>query len=100
MLTKALATAALSLLLGLSAEAHGIEIGAGIFCDTQKEVERFLALFDGDAAATMNTVNTEAKDPTACGYAYIALVRGPHVVTANTWREARVPRNGHRRRHR
>jgi hypothetical protein len=30
-------------------------------------VERFIALYDGDARATISAVNTEVHNPTACG---------------------------------
>src|SRR5258708_4706268 len=62
----ALSLALLSLLLCLPARAQRIEIGTGVFCDTQKQVERFVSLFDGDAEKAMKAVNTEENDPTAC----------------------------------
>jgi hypothetical protein len=40
-------------------------------------VERFAALFDGDAEKTARSVNEEVKDPTACAVLAIAFVRGP-----------------------
>ena len=61
-----LGIALLSLLLCSPARAQKIEVGTGIFCDTQKQVERFVALFDGDARTAMNAVNAEENDPTAC----------------------------------
>ena len=44
-----LGIAALSLLLCVPSRAHKIEVGTGIFCDTQQQVERFVALYEGDA---------------------------------------------------
>ena len=76
-----LGVAALSLLLCFPSRAHKIEVGTGIFCDTQQHVERFVALFDGDARAAMNAVNAEANDPTACTGGTVALIRGPEFVT-------------------
>jgi hypothetical protein len=80
----ALSLALLSLLLCLPARAQRIEIGTGVYCDTQKQVERFVTLFDGDAEKAMKTVNAEENDPTACIGGTIAFVRGPEVVTART----------------
>jgi hypothetical protein len=64
------------------AQAQEIELGQGLFCDTQQEVERFVALYDGNAQAAMSAVNTEAGDPNACGLADIAFVRGHQLATA------------------
>jgi len=77
----ALGVAALSLLLCVPSRAHKIEVGTGIFCDTQQQVERFVALFDGDTRAAMNAVNAEANDPTACIAGTVAFIRGPEFVT-------------------
>jgi hypothetical protein len=91
MLTKIPGLALLSLLLCAPAQAQHadkiIEIGSGIFCDTQHQVERFVALFHGDAEAAINSVNAETKDPTACVAASIAFTRGPEVATVQTWNE-------------
>jgi hypothetical protein len=46
--SQVLGIAALSLLLYLPAQAQRVEVGTGVFCDTQKQMERFVALFDGD----------------------------------------------------
>jgi hypothetical protein len=89
MLTKIPGLALLSLVLCAPAQAQivekNVEIGSGIFCDTQQQVERFVALFQGDAEAAINSVNAEAKDPTACAAATIAFVRRPEVAIARTW---------------
>jgi hypothetical protein len=74
----------LSLLLCFPARAQEIEVGTGIFCDTQQQVERFVALFDGNARAAMNAVNAEENDPTACVGGTIAFIRGPEIATART----------------
>jgi hypothetical protein len=76
--------AMLSLLLCVPARAQKVEVGIGIFCDTQKQMERYVALFDGDAAAAMNAVNAEENDPTACVGGTIAFIRGPEIATART----------------
>src|SRR5207302_9210374 len=41
----------LAVLLSVSARAQNVEVGAGIYCDTQKQVERFVAVFHGDSEA-------------------------------------------------
>jgi hypothetical protein len=88
MFTKAIAGALLSMVLAVPAPAQDIEIGSGIFCDTQQEMERFVALLDGDAQTAINAVNAEAKDPTACIAATIAFVRGAEVAKLESWNEA------------
>jgi len=77
--------ALLSLLLCFPARAQNIEVGTGIFCDTQHQVERFVALFDGSAEKAMKAVNAEENDPTACVGGIIAFIRGPEIATARTW---------------
>ena len=76
--------ASLSLLLCAPAWAHKIEVGSGVFCDTQQQIERFVTLFDGDAQTAMNAVNAEENDPTACIAGTIAYIRGPEVAKATT----------------
>jgi hypothetical protein len=60
-----LGIALLSLLLCFAARAQKIEVSTGVFCDTQKQVERLVALFDGNAEKAMTAVNAEENDPTA-----------------------------------
>ena len=79
-----LGIALLSLLLCFPARAQKIEVGTVIFCDTQKQVERFVALFDGSAEKAMKSVNAEENDPTACVGGTIAYIRGPEITTART----------------
>jgi hypothetical protein len=87
MFTKIMAGALLSMALGAQVQAQGVEIGSGIFCDTQQEMERFAALFDGDAQTAISAVNAEVKDPTACIAATIAFVDGREVATLRSWNE-------------
>ena len=82
---SALGVAWLSLLTCLPAQAQKIEIGSGIFCDTQKHVEQFVALFDGNAEAAINAINVEEKNAGACVGGTIAFIRGPEIATARTW---------------
>jgi hypothetical protein len=64
------------------AQASDYEVGLSLVCDTQGQVERFVALFDGDAQAAIKMVNAEAKDPTACGLVNVAYMRGAQLGTA------------------
>jgi hypothetical protein len=88
MCTKAMScimhVALLSVLLCFSARAQKVEVGTGIVCDTQKQMERFVALFQGEAEAAVKAVNTEENDPNACVVGTIAYVRGPDIATART----------------
>ena len=74
------------LLLLLSLPAQGreleVEVGTSLICDTQAQVERFVALYDGDAQSTVDTVNVAEHNPTACAVTTIAFVRGPQLATA------------------
>jgi hypothetical protein len=59
-----------------------IQVGTTIICDTQKQMERFVVLFDGDFAAAMNKVNAEENNPTACIGATMAYVQGDELAKA------------------
>ena len=72
----------LVLVLGLPARAQEVEVGTGLICDTQEQVERFVSLYDGDAQSTVNSVNAAEHDPTACAVSTMAYVRGPQLATA------------------
>ena len=58
------------------------EIGTGLVCDTQEQVERFVSLYDGDVADTVKKVNDAEGNPTACGVATMAYLRGRTLGTA------------------
>lgn len=60
-----------------NATSRSVEIVTGPVCDTQEEVQRYIALYDGDAEATVTALNAEAHDPHACGVATVAYLRGP-----------------------
>jgi hypothetical protein len=81
-LKHALCVAALSLMMALPSRAQTVEVGTGVFCDTQQQMERFVAVHDGDTQAAINTVNAEENDPTACVLGTIAFIRGPEIATA------------------
>ena len=61
-----------------------VEVGTGIVCDTQKQIERLVALLHGEAKAAVKAVNAEEGDPNACVVGTIAYVRGPDIATART----------------
>jgi hypothetical protein len=58
------------------------EIGTGLVCDTQEQVERFVSLYDGDIPGTVKKVNDAEGNPTAFGVATMAYVRGRTLGTA------------------
>jgi hypothetical protein len=70
------------LLLATAASAQDVELGPSLICNTDKQVQRFIALYDGDAQAAINAVNSEVHDPTACGLVNTAYVRGRQLATA------------------
>jgi hypothetical protein len=78
----ALHLALLSLLACYPAQAQEYEHGTALLCDSQQQVERYVALFKGEERSTVEAVNTEEKDPNACGLASVAFVRGPALGTA------------------
>jgi hypothetical protein len=67
-----------------------VQVGSALVCDTQQQVERFVALYDGDVQTTLAAVNDEqvtngkpaAKH--ACDIATIAYVMGPEVSKARS----------------
>ena len=58
------------------------EIGTGLVCDTQEQVERFISLYDGDPQDAVKKVNDAEGDPTACVVTAMAYVRGRTLSTA------------------
>jgi hypothetical protein len=72
----------LLLFVAIPAQAQEVEVGTNLICDTQEQVERFVALYDGDAQAAISAVNAAEHNPTACGMATAAFVRGPQLATA------------------
>jgi hypothetical protein len=67
---------------GPAAQAQEVQLGPSLICNTEKQVERFIALYDGDTQAAVNAVNSEVQDPTACGVVNTAYVRGRQLATA------------------
>jgi hypothetical protein len=70
----------------LPARAQQIEaeVAPTLICDTQQQVERYIALFNGNTEATLSAVNAEVNDPTACAVVKVAFVRGPEIGSART----------------
>jgi len=66
----------------LDYQAVDYEIGASLVCDTQAQVERFVALFTGDAQAAIRVVNAEEQNPSACAIVNVAYRRGTSIGTA------------------
>jgi hypothetical protein len=64
--------------------AYEIETGAVLICDTQKQVERYAQLFDGDQQAAIRSVNTEENNPNACVFVDISYVQGPDIGMARS----------------
>jgi len=103
-----IATGAVLLLASLPAQAEAptdkehvkVQIGSALVCDTQQQVERFVALYNGDVHNALMAVNgeqtTTAKPARkhACDVATIAYVMGPEVSqarsTSGTFRVVRV----------
>lgn len=78
----ALYLALLSLLICSPARAQEYEHATALLCDSQEQVERYVALFKGDEKPAIEAVNAEQHDPNACGLASVAFVRGPGLGTA------------------
>ncbi|HSV21695.1 MAG TPA: hypothetical protein VLJ17_01555 [Xanthobacteraceae bacterium] len=71
-----------------SAQATDYEVGASLVCDTQAQVERFVALFSGDAKAAIRVVNAEEQNPSACAIVKVAYMRGPQITMARNGESA------------
>jgi len=53
-------------------------IGHGVVCDTQKQIERYLALYKEHSRPeiAVQTVNAETEKPAACHISWIAFISG------------------------
>jgi hypothetical protein len=75
------------LVAGQAARAEGFtdyEVATGLVCDTPQQVERFIALSNGDdTAQAIKAINAEAHDPSACAVASLAFVRGKEAGTVH-----------------
>ena len=70
------------LLMCLPAQAYEVQTGPVMICDTQKQVERFAQVFDGDLRIAFSAINDEEKNPSACGVVDAAYVQGPELGVA------------------
>src|SRR5262249_60198266 len=52
-------------ILALPLRAQDVQVGTALVCDTREQVERVVALYDGDFDAAVSTVNAEVQDPSA-----------------------------------
>src|SRR5262245_9695054 len=84
----ALYVAALSLLLSLPAQAYEVETGPVMLCDTQKQAERVVQLFDGNQETAISAVNAEERNPNACAMAEVAYVQGDALGIVRTGEHA------------
>jgi hypothetical protein len=74
----------LSLVTCLPAHAYETETGAVMICDTQKQVERYVQVFNGNPQAAILAVNMEENDPNACALVDVSYVQGPDVGMARS----------------
>src|SRR5260370_7012000 len=74
---SALRLAMLLSLMSLPAQAHEVETGAIMVCDTQQQAERYAQVFDGNQQGAISVVNAEANNPSACAVVEVAFVAGP-----------------------
>jgi hypothetical protein len=84
----ALYLALLSLLVYGPARAQEYEHGTAPLCDTQGQVERYVALFNGEEQSAIDAVNTEEQDPAACALETVAFMRDPELGTARNKQNA------------
>jgi hypothetical protein len=74
----------LLLMLSVPALAQEVEVTNGLICDTQEQVQQYVALYDGDAQSTAEKVNVAERNPTACIFSGMAYVRGRNLARART----------------
>jgi hypothetical protein len=81
-MNAALKLALLSLLVVGPTYGSEVEIGTEVVvCNTQKQVEEFVAFNESDPRTAIRAINDEEKNPAACGVADLAFVR---IVTLRT----------------
>jgi len=78
----ALLFALLASLFCAPAKAWDFEVGTSLVCDTQAQVERFVALFADNAQAAVQVVNAEEQNPSACAIMNVAYKRGIQISMA------------------
>ena len=83
-LSIAMLSLSASLSVCLPAQAYEVQTGTVMICDTEKQVERFAELFDGNQQVAIHAVNTEENNPNACAVMNISYVAGPEQGTARS----------------
>ena len=78
----ALYLALLSLIIFSPARAQEYEHGTALLCDTQRQAERYVELFNEEEQSAINAVNAEEQNPTACVFETVTFVRGKELGTA------------------
>ena len=68
-------------ILALPLRAQDVQVGTALVCDTREQVERVVALYDGDFDAAVSTVNAEVQDPSACAMASMPYLVSPPLAT-------------------
>jgi hypothetical protein len=61
-------------------DSKDIEIGAGLVCDTQEQIRRYVEVFRGDPVEAAKQVNKEVGQEEACAFGTVAFVRGADVA--------------------
>ena len=63
----------------------GLQVGAGVICNSSDQVKRYLALKTDDSSIedAIKVVNVEANDARACGMAMVAFVTGDEAGDVN-----------------
>jgi hypothetical protein len=77
--------ALIALMMGDSAQVENshtsispiVEIMTGPVCQTQEDVQRYIALYDGAVQTTIAALNAETDDPHSCIMATVEYLRGP-----------------------
>jgi hypothetical protein len=64
-------------------DKHEVETGDVLVCDTQEQVERYIAFYGGDQDAAIRSVNSDPDGPHRCGVVSAAFVRGPRIDAAS-----------------
>jgi hypothetical protein len=62
---------ALALFIVFPVHAQELFTGSGVICDTREQVERYVAVYDGNADTAIELVNAEADSKSACGEAQV-----------------------------
>jgi len=68
-------------ILALPLRAQDVQVGTALVCDTRQQVERFVALYDGDFDAAVSAVNAEVQDQSASATASMAYLVSPPLAT-------------------